>query len=284
MNELRTFTFTSGSHRSPKDGLCLMEAVAFVAGEEHTDHPLCACPVLSEFLRSWNDGLPSDAERKKWLGGFVFRLVGTKATPEIERQRSFMALDWLVRTHTPAFLDLTPSLAEHADRLRALKRIKDMESSVAAGEVVRAAWAAAGAAAWAAARDAARAAAGDAARDAAWDEAGAAARAAAWAAARDAARDAAGAAARDAARDAAGAAAWAAAGDAAWAAKAAARAAAWAAAEDAAWAWAALAPTVEKLKRSAQRLVDRMIRLTEPRERKVSHRRSTAALSLEVSQ
>jgi hypothetical protein len=213
---------------------CAMEMVAYIAGEPLSDQPECACPVLSSFVRSWNDGLPSDADRERLLKSLIPRLVGTKSTPAIEERRSYMALDWLIRVHTPTWLDRVESLKPHASALRNHEEIADMAGAVAAGEKIRAAWAAAGAAARAAAWDAA----GDAARAAAWDAAGDAARAAAW----DAAWDAAGAAARAAAGDAARAAAWDAAGDAAGAA-----------------AWAALKPTVAELQISASALIDRMI-------------------------
>ena len=56
-----------GSH-SPTDGeMCVMEAVAYVAGEPWSDAPKCACPVITAFLVSWNDSLPSDAERDRLL-------------------------------------------------------------------------------------------------------------------------------------------------------------------------------------------------------------------------
>ena len=97
-----------------------MEAVAYVAGEAHSDHPLCACPVISEFLRSWNDDL-SDGDRKRLLGGFVFRLVGTKSTKKIEERRVNMALEWLIRVFIPDMLDLTPSLQSHATALRKIR-------------------------------------------------------------------------------------------------------------------------------------------------------------------
>jgi hypothetical protein len=248
--KLKTLSLKAGSH-SPDSTFCVMEAVAFVAGEAWSDHPQCACPVISAFLRSWNDGLPSDAERNRLLKELIPSLVGTR-NQAVERKRSLMAADWLIRTHTPAWLRLAGLIAQ-AERLEALPEITDMaqypslkgpieavrQDAYAAGA---AAWAAAGAAAWAAARAAAGAAA--------WAAARAAARAAAGAAAWAAARDAAGAAARDAA----GAAAGAAAGD---AARDAAGAAAGDAARDAAE--KKLAPTVEHLQQSALALVKRMI-------------------------
>ena len=57
----------SGKHNSISDGLCVMEAVAYVSGDTWTDHPSCACPVISTFLRTWNDTLPNDEERDRLL-------------------------------------------------------------------------------------------------------------------------------------------------------------------------------------------------------------------------
>jgi hypothetical protein len=180
----------AGGHTSPESGMCVMEAVAYVAGEPWSDHPVCACPVIGAFLRSWNDGLRSDEERTRLLKPLVLRLVESKSTPAVEEARAYLALDWLIRTYTPVWLDLVPGLQSHAQALRALEAIRDISAADAAGAPVHAA----GAAAWAAAGDAAR----DAARAAPVAAAGAAPVAAAWAAARDAARAAAGAAAGDA--------------------------------------------------------------------------------------
>jgi hypothetical protein len=286
MIDLNTVRFGTGAHAADAAptgdrDMCIMEAVAFVAGESWSDAPTCASPVISTFLRTWQDAL-SDADRDRLLPAAVWvpRLVGSRGTPEVEERRGSLALDWLVRVYTLAWLDLVPSLQPHTAALRALPEIVDSTTAASAGSVVYVARAAArdaardaaGAAARAAARDAARDAAGAAARDAARDAAGAAAWAAAWDAARDAAgaaaRDAARAAARDAARDAAWAAAGAAARDAAWdAARDAAWAAAWDAARDAAT--TSLRPTAETLQQSALDLLDRMLACGEHREEKL---------------
>ena len=242
--DLSLIRLDSGGHneadltQDPEYSACLLEAVSFVADEPWSDQPACVSPVLGAFGRSLNDVLPGDARQQ--LVPLIPRLIGTAGDGQDEA-RSYMALDWLVRTYLPAWLRLTPTLTGDADALAAHPPIVDMTSATSAGVLVRdaakhadAAWDAAGDAAWdaarAAARDAARAAAGAAAWDAAWD------------AARDAARAAAGAAARVAARAAARAAAGAAAG-----------AAAWAAARD------ALQPTVDALQASAIDLFTRMI-------------------------
>jgi hypothetical protein len=241
--------------------MCIMEAVSWVAREPWSDNPKCVSGVIVQFLRTWNDNL--DDESRQRLKPYITRVIDTAGTKEQEQARGLMAMDWLVRHHMPAWLDLAGH-PEMALRVRSLPALDSwttikaaMPTLIQAKQGADAARAAAGDAAWDAAWDAAGAAAWDAAWDAARDAAGAAAWDAAW----DAARDAAGAAAWDAARDAARAAARAAAGDAA-------RAAPWPAARDAARAAAgdaaraALAPTVISLQDSALELLDAMIAVT----------------------
>lgn len=251
--DLDTLFLAAGAHDSPQDGMCVLEAVAYLAGEPHTDHPRCASPVIGAFLRAWNDAL-ADADRQE-LKRYIGRLVGSAASAEVEERRAWMACDWLVRTHTPAWLRLA-GLTAQADRLAALPELSPgtVRSVKPVIEAVQEDARAARAAAW----DAARSAVGDAAGAAAWT----AAREAAGDAARDAVREAAGAAARAAGWAAGWGAAWGAAWDAAWAAAwDAASAVAWVAAWDAAAAAAraALAPTVTELQASAHDLVNRML-------------------------
>jgi len=215
-----------GSHSADSGEMCLLEAVAWIAGERWSDHPECVCPTLAAFGRTWNDGLPDDETRTRLLAPFLPRLVGTRSTPKVQDARAFMAADWAVRVFVPAWLRRA-GLVEDAEALEALPELSTVKSCEAAMPFISKAGDAALAAAW----DATRAAAGDAAWDAAWAADDADARDAAWAAARAAAGDAAGDAARAAAGDAAGAAAW-----------------------------DALAETVAELQRSASDLFDRMIK------------------------
>lgn len=174
-----------GSHGTFEDGHCAMEVVAWLADEGHTDAPVCASRVLRSFTISLNDTW--GREDRQRLVPFLPRMVGTGGDGRDEA-RSYLALDWLIRSYTPAWLDLAGLTAE-AQELRDLRRIVDEVAAAAAGPVVRAARtkaAAAGDAVGAAARAAARAAAWAAAGAAAGDAAGAAAGAAARAAARDA--------------------------------------------------------------------------------------------------
>ena len=54
-----------GKHDNPEDGMCLMEAVAYVAGESLTDHPECCCPVIAEFGRCLLYTSPSPRDRTR---------------------------------------------------------------------------------------------------------------------------------------------------------------------------------------------------------------------------
>ena len=237
---LEKLTLGSGSHSGPDEGFCVMEAVAYIAGEPFSDHPVCACPVITSFLVTWNDGLPDNATRDRLLKPLIPQIVGTRSTPEVERARRELAWRWLTQTYLPAWLDLA-GLTVQAEALRADPTDQAIFEARDAAQ-----------AAWATTRDAAWAAAMDTAMDTARDTARAAAMAAArdTATARAATRDAAMAAARDAAMDAA---------------RAAARATAWAAARSAARSAARdfLSPVTEKLQLSAVELVRAMIAVTD---------------------
>ena len=161
---LDTVVLASGSHDSPDEGHCLLEVVSMFAGESFGDHPVCVCPVLAAFGRSWNDGMRSDDERAQ-LRQYIPSLIGTRSTKQIENRRAMMAMDWMIRTYAAAWLDRNPGLRLHAAALRAHPEIVDtaglisvLPIAVAAQTDADAAWASAGAAArdaaWASARDA----------------------------------------------------------------------------------------------------------------------------------
>ena len=77
-------------------------------------------------MRSWNDALrdtpEGTAERNRLLRPILPLFVGASKSKKAEAKRGFMTLDWLVRVFTPAFLDLTPGLADHSAALRGASR------------------------------------------------------------------------------------------------------------------------------------------------------------------
>jgi hypothetical protein len=181
-----------------------MEWVSYLAGEPHSDEPSCVSPVLRAFCISFNDDL--DDETRQHLRPYLARTIGT-AHDGRDSERAWLAMDWLVRVHTPAWLELA-GLCEPAQRLRTLPVIVELDELVAAHEELlvaraeaRGAWSAGRSVAWTIAWSAGRLTA----REIGW----ASAAAAAWASARVGIGDILGvrvrAAARATAGDAAGA-------------------------------------------------------------------------------
>ena len=146
---------------------CLFEWYNWLTRQQNTDKcPPGVSPVLHRFGMRLNDVLP-DGKRQElvqFLPNGDDRLAGT-GHDGLDETRGYMALDWLIRTYTPAWLDLAGLNAEAA-ALRDFRRIADLSAAQAVRPHVLAG------------RDKA-AAAGAAARAAAWDVAGAAAGAAA---------------------------------------------------------------------------------------------------------
>jgi len=242
------YTLAYGTHATPEEGRCAMEWVSYLAGEPHSDDPACVSPVLRAYCTSLNDSL--DDGTRQLLRPYLARTIGT-ADDGLDEARSWMALDWLIRTYAPTWL-AAAGLPGPANELAVLARVMDASDLREALVALRAARCDARAA-WSGALGAARpaaftpwAAGRAAAREAAWSSAGAAA----WAAARVAVGEIAGDRARAIAREIGGDAA-------AMIARAARTAAGRAAAREAAR--SALAPTLEALHRSAFTLLDRML-------------------------
>jgi hypothetical protein len=242
------YTLAYGTHAAPDEGRCAMEWVSYLAGEPHSDQPACVSTVLRAYCTALNDSL-EDGPRQR-LRLYLARTIGT-ADDGLDEARSWMAMDWLIRTYTPAWLGLA-QLRESAECVAGLPPITSASQLPAALAALgrarrdtRSAWSgalgAARAAAWAP-----WAAGRAAAREAAWASAGAAA----WAAARVEVGDIAGDRARAVAREIAGDAA-------ATVARGARAGGGRTAARDAVR--AALAPTLEELRVSAFSLLDQML-------------------------
>jgi hypothetical protein len=138
---LRTLKLKNGSHTSIAKGVCAMEAVAWLAGEEHSDRPQCACPVIASFVRGLNDRMPDDATRTKYLRPVLKSIVGTRSTREIEIKRAYIAADFGCREAAPMALDAR-GRKEDAAKLRSLDPIVDKASAKRAQAAAYAAFAA----------------------------------------------------------------------------------------------------------------------------------------------
>jgi hypothetical protein len=103
MNNLDMFTFklSNGAHKSPQDGTCFMEAVAWMAREPHSDVPECACPVLGKVGIRLND-LMSDDERKS-LNPLIIKMMNTRGKEHEEPRAAYIIRESAVRILAPLF-------------------------------------------------------------------------------------------------------------------------------------------------------------------------------------
>ena len=124
-------TLQSGAHEAGEE-LCFMEAVAFLAGEGHSDHPACVCPVLGIFARPWNDYLKTKDRQK--MKPYTRLVIGTAGDGFGER-RSWMIIDWCVREVFAVYCEAR-NLKDFARELKGLPEIRDWEAAKRASDVL----------------------------------------------------------------------------------------------------------------------------------------------------
>jgi hypothetical protein len=96
-----------GVHRTPREGVCLLELVSLMAEERFSDRPRCVCVVIAAFLRSWNDR-SGHAERQA-LRPYARRVLGSRSRRGVTGRRRDICLTW-------AGADLTGNWASRAIR------------------------------------------------------------------------------------------------------------------------------------------------------------------------
>ena len=122
------FRLARGSHESPADGMCALEAVAWLAGEPHSDRPACVCPVIGAWLRVVNDGLSDD---RQILLRFLPQMVGSRARKHEQARAEYLV--WrAIRVFAPLTLDVA-GFAEAAQHLREFQgSLREAEQAVRA--------------------------------------------------------------------------------------------------------------------------------------------------------
>ncbi len=136
-----SFELQPGFHGAPEDGLCALEAVAWLAGLPHSDQPACVCEVLATLLRSTNDHMPHFQRQR--LIPFLPRLIDTR-NPALAGPRA-TALTWRALTVFAPIPLAAAGLLEPAAALSQLSRRNPAAAAAAvdrvAGQVNEAAWA-----------------------------------------------------------------------------------------------------------------------------------------------
>jgi hypothetical protein len=124
-----------GPHATPEDGRCAMEWVSYLAGEPHSDQPACVSPALRSFCVALNDGLPRKTRQR--LRSYLTRTIGT-THDGLDEERSWMAMDWMIRVYAPAWLDLA-GVTGAARELALLAPVQGVGNLAAASETLEAA-------------------------------------------------------------------------------------------------------------------------------------------------
>jgi hypothetical protein len=89
----QTVRLSSGSHRSPAGGVCVMELASMLAGEPFSDRPRSVCPVVASYLRALNDSL--DDVGRQSLFPYASSAVGTAGGLTLQRRRAERCRDTL---------------------------------------------------------------------------------------------------------------------------------------------------------------------------------------------
>ena len=85
---IEKYELKSGSHTSLEKGACIMELVSYIANEPWSDHPQCACPILTRFAIRYNDRV-DHKQRQKMKEIIPLLLNSRNKAMEVKRTRFF---------------------------------------------------------------------------------------------------------------------------------------------------------------------------------------------------
>ena len=99
--------------------------------------------VCGSFMVRFQDAIKDQEVRDRLIPPLIVKLVGSAGSKALEQRRSWLAVDWALREVAPAYFDMSPELATHAEALRALPPINSRAAAAQAYAVRDAARAAA---------------------------------------------------------------------------------------------------------------------------------------------
>ena len=94
-------------------GVTGAEALAWMAGDPHSENPPSVCPVLLAAIRFWGRNL-SQASRNTLLIPLLPNLLHTGSDSTTSTQRAHLFMVWTIMTNTSAWLD---AAGRHSDAL-----------------------------------------------------------------------------------------------------------------------------------------------------------------------
>ncbi len=121
---LSKYELKTGAHKSLNEGACIMELVSYIANEPWSDHPKCACPILTEYAIRMNDRF--NDEHRQLLKPLIPLLLNTRMNNETQIARKRL-IRWRNVTVTYPLILECYKLKEFADKLREFKNtLEDM--------------------------------------------------------------------------------------------------------------------------------------------------------------
>lgn len=118
LKEIEFWELCKGQGAAANKKLCIMQVVDYISSGGESDHPECACPILTAYAIRLNDAFSAPA--RQLLKPFIPLLVGTKSTAGVQIARNRL-LRW--RNVTVAYLLLLDilKLGELAKTLRSFE-------------------------------------------------------------------------------------------------------------------------------------------------------------------
>lgn len=126
LKELESKRLIRGNGKAPGSA-CVMQMVSYIANEPWSDHPECACPVLTRYAIALNDAFNDD--HRQLLKPFIPLLVGTRVDNATQIARKRLMMWRSVTALYPVILDMW-GLPDLAAELRSLKNtVQDMKTA-----------------------------------------------------------------------------------------------------------------------------------------------------------
>ncbi len=124
---LEKYDLKTGSHKELSEGACVMELVSYLANEPWSDHPQCACPILTEYAIRINDKF--NDEHRQLLKPIIPLLLNSKVNDETQVARKRL-IRWRNVTVTYPLILECYKLPEFAEKLRSFKNtLEDMAAA-----------------------------------------------------------------------------------------------------------------------------------------------------------
>lgn len=134
LQRLKDVFLLKGKHASLEEGMCALEAAAWISGLPHSDTPENVCPIVAAYVRELNDVLREDARQS--LKGFIPRLIGSVLNEvDLVDRRMYICVDVAVRSFAVMALEKA-GLSKHAETVAALPEILTREDSITAEAVL----------------------------------------------------------------------------------------------------------------------------------------------------